>query len=220
VLAPFRQSGGSYRICATFSVLLAGSKGKISLCSQRPEIYPAVFVFSVEGFVKNVLESVMTQILQIAAIAFATLGTGAATMTVMNKDIPDLAVPEGAWTAGVELDGRAFDIRGLDVASGAVLEDEILFRDGTFQSVDCQSYCDFGWSDYQTKVIDEVIHFTARTICPDAPHTVVWYGTVTGDTVEVDATWTTRRWYWTNQIVIAAEGSAVPMPMPGPAISG
>lgn len=152
----------------------------------------------------------MSHILQAAALVLATVGTGAATMTVMNEDIPDLAVPTGAWSAGGELDGRTFDIDGIDVGSGAVLEDELIFRDGTFQSVDCQSYCDFGWSDYQTKVIGDVIHFTARTICPDAPHTVVWYGTVTGDVVEVDATWTTRRWYWTNQIAIEATGGAVP----------
>jgi hypothetical protein len=93
----------------------------------------------------------MPQILQVAAIAIATLGTGAATMSVMNEDIPDLVVPEGAWVSPGALDGQAFEIYGRDVDSGAVLEDELLFRDGTFQSVDCQNYCDFGWSDYQTK---------------------------------------------------------------------
>jgi hypothetical protein len=152
----------------------------------------------------------MTKILQIAAIAFATIVTGAATMTVMNKDIPDLAVPEGNWTAGHELDGRTFEVSGIDVGSGAELTDEIIFREGTFQSVDCQNYCDFGWSDYQTKNIAGVIHFSVRTVCPDAPHTVVWYGTVTGDELVVDATWTTRRWYWTNQIVMTAKGLEVP----------
>jgi hypothetical protein len=151
----------------------------------------------------------MTSILQVAAIALATLGTGAATMSVMNEDIPDLAVPEGAWTAGHELDGKRFNVKGKDLASGAELEDDIIFREGTFQSLDCQKYCDFGWSDYQTKMIDGVIHFTARAICPDAPHTVVWYGTMTGDTVELQATWTTRRWYWTNQIPISASGFSV-----------
>ncbi|SDL89599.1 hypothetical protein [Aliiruegeria lutimaris] len=152
----------------------------------------------------------MPQILQVAAIALATLGTGAATMTVMNEDIPDLEVPEGAWTATGALDGLSFDIIGTDLDSGAVLEDLILFRNGTFQSMDCQNYCDFGWSDYQTDEIDGVIHFTARTICPDAPHTVVWFGRVDGGEVVVDATWTTRRWYWTNQIVITATGNSVP----------
>lgn len=150
----------------------------------------------------------MPQIIQVAAIALATLGTGAATMSVMKDDIPDLQVPEGPWAATSLLDGHAFEIHGKDIGSGAVLENVIRFRDGAFQSADCQEYCNFGWSDYRTKEVDGVIHFTATTICPDAPHTVVWYGTVAGDAVTLDATWTTRRWYWTNQIAIEASGVA------------
>lgn len=151
----------------------------------------------------------MAPILQVAAIALATFGTGAVTMTVMNEDVPDLAIPQGAWAAGTELDGMTFDILGEDLKSGAILEGNIMFRDGTFQSADCQEYCNFGWSDYQTKVVADVVHFTVRAICPDAPHTVIFYGTVTGDTVDVQGTWTTRRWYWTNQIAILASGVAV-----------
>lgn len=149
----------------------------------------------------------MPQILQVAAISLATLGTGAATMTVMNPDISDFAVPEGNWSAGSLLDGKSFHIKGADTDSGEILTDELVFRDGTFQSVNCQTYCDFGWSSYETKVVDEAIHFTATTVCPDAPHTVVWYGTVSGDTVEISGTWTTRRWYWTHQIRFTAESA-------------
>lgn len=161
----------------------------------------------------------MPQIIQVAAIAIATLGTGAATMSVMNEDIPDLQVPDGAWASSGALDGRAFTIHGIDVKSGAVLEDELLFRDGMFQSVDCQNYCDFGWSDYRTKEIDGVIHFTATTICPEAPHTVVFYGRVDGDAIALEGTWTTRRWYWTNQIVMEASGTATEFPT-ATAVSG
>lgn len=149
----------------------------------------------------------MTQILQVVAIAAATLGTGAATLTVMNEDIPDLEIPDGDWVATGALDGMTFKISGKDLDSGAELEDDILFRDGTFQSADCQEYCDFGWSEYRTKTIDGVIHFTATALCTEAPHTVVWYGTVKGDVVVTDLTWTTRRWYWTNQIRAQAKGS-------------
>ncbi len=152
----------------------------------------------------------MTQILQIAAIAAATLGTGAATLTVMNEDIPDFAVPEGAWADTGALDGKTFRIYGEVPDRSAALEDDIIFRDGTFQSTDCENYCNFGWSDYQTKTVDGVIHFTTTAICPDAPHTVVWYGRVTGDEVVIDSTWTTRRWYWTNQIAVKATGAVVP----------
>ncbi len=152
----------------------------------------------------------MPQIVQVAAIVFATLGTGAATMSVMNEDIPDLEVPQGPWTTSAALDERVFEIVGRDDKSGAVFDGLLTFRNGTFQSADCQEYCDFGWSDYQTKEIDGVVHFTATAICPDAPHTVVFYGQVEGDVIALEGTWTTRRWYWTNQIFITATGELVP----------
>jgi hypothetical protein len=94
-----------------------------------------------------VTEHSMTKILQIATIALATLGTGAATLSVMNEDIPDLVIPEGDWTATGALDGMTFNIPGKDLSSGAELQDKILFRDGTFQSADCEESCNFGWSD-------------------------------------------------------------------------
>ncbi len=152
----------------------------------------------------------MPQILQMAALAAATLGTGAATMTVMNRDVADYPVPEGEWTAGNELDGRSYHIVGTALDTGEALEDELVFREGTFQSANCEEYCAFGWSDYRTKVEGGMIHFTARTECPDAPHTVVWYGTVSGGEMRVEGTWTTRRWYWTHQIGFAGSGSADP----------
>ncbi len=111
-------------------------------------------------------------------------GTGAATPTVMNEDIPELAVPDRPWVGAGALDGRAFTIHGIYLDSGARLTDELPFRDGTFQS-------------------------EATTLCPDAPHTVVWYGAVVGDEITVDVTWTTRRGYWTNQIAIEASGAIV-----------
>ena len=151
----------------------------------------------------------MSQILQIAVIAAATFGTGAATLSVMNEDIPDLEVPEGDWKATGALDGKSFDVTGSDLTSDTVYKDEIVFRDGTFQSLNCEEYCTFGWSDYQTMEIDGVTHFTATAICPDAPHTVVWYGTVAGDQMDVDITWTTRRWYWTNQIQVSGEAEVI-----------
>lgn len=151
----------------------------------------------------------MSQMVQVAVIAVATLGTGAATMSVMNEDIPDLEVPEGPWTANGALDDRTFEILGLDEKSGAVFDGLLTFHNGTFQSADCQEYCDFGWSDYQTKEIDGVVHFTTTTVCPDAPHTVVFYGKVQGDVISLEGTWTTRRWYWTNQIVLTATGDQV-----------
>jgi len=152
----------------------------------------------------------MTHILQAAGIAVVALGTGAATVTVMKEDLPDLAVPEAPWEASGALDGRTFYTVDTVLETGDVLEDELVFRDGRFQSVMCQVYCDFGWSEYRTWEEGGAIHFTATTRCPDAPHTVVWHGTVTGDGISFAGTWTTRRWYWTRQLNVTGAGSTTP----------
>jgi hypothetical protein len=160
----------------------------------------------------------MISILQAAAVAGLALGTGATAVTLMKEDLPDLAVPEGPWQPGSELDGRAFRLSGTVKESGVELPETVIsFVDGRFQSSRCQIYCEFGWQEYRTWSEGEVTHFTATTRCPDAPHTVVWYGTVEGEELRFEGTWTTRRWYWTRQITPVGQGS----PVAGPeAISG
>lgn len=152
----------------------------------------------------------MTTIAQVAAMAAIAVGTGAATLTVMNDDIADLVVPEGPWELGGALDGRVFYTTDRVKETEEVLKDELHFVDGRFQSAMCQVYCDFGWSEYRTWIEGDVIHFTTTTVCPDAPHTVVWYGTVTDDDISFEGTWTTRRWYWTRQLNVSGAGSVAP----------
>lgn len=152
----------------------------------------------------------MTQIAQAAAVAVIALGTGAATVTVMKQDLPDITVPEGPWEPRGALDGRVFYTVDTIRETGEVVEDELHFVDGRFQSAMCQKYCDFGWSEYLTWLDGETIHFATTTRCPDAPHTVVWHGTVTGDNVRFEGTWTTARWYWTRRLNAVGKGTSVP----------
>ncbi|MBT8455315.1 MAG: hypothetical protein HKO95_04070 [Rhodobacteraceae bacterium] len=152
----------------------------------------------------------MTPIAQAAAIAILTLGTGAATVSVMTPDIPDMPVPDAAWSVGSALDGRAFAITATLEPSGEEDSDILRFENGAFLSEGCQEYCDFGWSDYRTWTKGDTVHFTATATCPTAPHKTVWHGTVTGDEITVEMSWTTRRWYWTHQIMGAGSGTALP----------
>jgi hypothetical protein len=152
----------------------------------------------------------MIPVLQAAAAAIIALGTGATAVAVMKQDVPDFAVPEGQWQPGSALDGRAFRVSGTVKESGEDLPETVLsFVDGRFQSSRCQIYCEFGWQDYRTWTEGEVTSFTATTRCPDAPHTVVWYGTLKGEEMRVEGTWTTRRWYWTRQINLVGEGTPI-----------
>jgi len=152
----------------------------------------------------------MTPIVQIIAFGVLAVGVATGAVSVMNRDTPDFAVPEGPWQTGTALDGRVFHTVDTIVGSEDMLYDELHFVNGRFQSAKCQQYCDFGWSDYQTMKQGDAIHFTVTTRCPDAPHTVVWYGTVNGNNLRFEGTWTTRRWYWTRQIEVVGEGSTTP----------
>lgn len=149
-------------------------------------------------------------ITQAAAIACITLGIGAAAVSVMNEDIPDSTVPELAWTPGHELDGASFFVQAV-LDTGAQGEtDTLVFKDGAVMSMDCQEYCDFGFSDDQTWTVGTVIHVLTVATCPTAPHRVVWHGHITGDDITAALSWTTRRWYWTHQITGTVKGTRVP----------
>lgn len=152
----------------------------------------------------------MTPITQAAAIACITLGTGAAAVSVLNPDVPDLTVPEADWSTGQALDGKSFFIQA-ELDNGAEGEtDTLVFEDGRFMSMDCETYCNFGFSEYRTWIDGDAIHFTTVAKCPTAPHTVVWHGWIVDDQITVDMSWTTRRWYWTHQITGTGSGSLVP----------
>ena len=141
-------------------------------------------------------------------------------MSVLNEDIPDMEVPAAAWAQSGALDGLSFAITAELSASEEPETDVLRFVDGQFQSVDCERYCAFGWTDYQTWQEGETIHFTVTTRCETAPHRVVWHGQVTGDVIEVAMSWTTRRWYWTHQITGQGQGTAIDPDMSAEVPSG
>jgi hypothetical protein len=94
------------------------------------------------------------------------------------------------------LDGSSFVGKNGEVGQKlAEYEDEeIIFQKGLFTSVSCEPY-NFSSSPYNTKVVDEKIHFNAVT--ESATHgTISWQGVIDGDQVEVSFVWTKERWYW------------------------
>ena len=94
------------------------------------------------------------------------------------------------------LDGRSFVGKNGEVGQKlAEYEDEeITFQGGLFTSVSCEPY-NFGSSLYNTKVVDDKIHFDTLTESPTHGK-IFWQGIVDGDQVEVRFVWTKERWYW------------------------
>ena len=154
----------------------------------------------------------MKVIFKALALLAIVIATGAATVVLVKKDMPDQAIPDYPWQPGGVLDGSVYYTTDEIIQSGEILLDEFHFKDSTFQSAMCQTYCDFGWSDYMTWQDGEITHFYAVTHCPDAPHTVVFVGKVVDGKLSFEGTWTTRRWYWTHQVNAIGEGTTTPTP--------
>jgi hypothetical protein len=94
------------------------------------------------------------------------------------------------------LDGRSFVGKNGEVGQKlAEYEDEeIIFQNGLFTSASCEPY-NFGSSPYNTKVVDDKIHFDTVTESPTHGK-ISWEGIIDGEQVEVTFVWTKERWYW------------------------
>ena len=75
-------------------------------------------------------------------------------------------------------------------------EDILSFENGKFTSSACFQY-GFESGPYTTTVAHDSIHFEAQTISPTHGK-MMWSGTVKGDAVDVDYSWTKKRWLWTT----------------------
>lgn len=159
----------------------------------------------------------MTTPQQAKLLAITVLVAGSGAFAVMSRDVPGLALPAGPWQPGSALDRRVFETVLISAQSGAE-ESTLAFRDGRFQSARRQLCCDFGWIARQTWTAGETIRFAVTARCPDAPLTVVRYGSIIGDVLQFEGTGTTRRWCWEQQIIVTGAGAAVPPPDGG--ISG
>jgi len=94
------------------------------------------------------------------------------------------------------LDGKKFVGKTGEKGKKVHHEDVLSFSDGKFTSSGCFKY---GFKDgpYTATVEGDSIHFQAETISPTHGK-MVWKGTMKGDTLNVDYTWTKERWLWTT----------------------
>jgi len=103
---------------------------------------------------------------------------------------------EAASAASGVLDGKKFVGKTGEKGKNVHHEDVLSFSEGKFTSSACFKY---GFKDgpYTAAVEGDSIHFQAETISPTHGK-MVWKGTLKGDTLNVDYTWTKERWLWTT----------------------
>ena len=103
-----------------------------------------------------------------------------------------------AATAAVShlLDGKRFKGPTGERGKKTHHEDVLVFQNGQFTSTMCFEY-GFTGGPYTAWVDGDVIHFTAETL--SSTHGKMnWKGTLQGDTMVVDYSWTKKRWLWTT----------------------
>jgi hypothetical protein len=110
-----------------------------------------------------------------------------------------LSAAKRVETASAEsgiLDGKKFVGKTGEKGKKVHHDDVLSFSDGKFTSSACFKY---GFKDgpYSATVEGDFIHFQAETISPTHGK-MVWKGTLKGDTLNVDYTWTKERWLWTT----------------------
>lgn len=100
-------------------------------------------------------------------------------------------------TSGL-LDGRSYVGKTGEVGKEAAEDEEIVFRDGKLHSVGCEPW-DFNDGEYKTMRSGDgdTIHFEAETESPKHGN-IVWKGTVEGDSIDVNYTWSKKGWLGTK----------------------
>jgi hypothetical protein len=94
------------------------------------------------------------------------------------------------------LDGKSFKGPTGEKGKKTHHEDVLSFSDGIFTSSECFQF-GFKGGPYSATIDGDLIHFQAETISPTHGK-MNWKGTLQGDTMVVDYSWTKKRWLWTT----------------------
>lgn len=133
--------------------------------------------------------------LVVAATLLAS-GVAAAALAVHDNE-QDIRIDALEPSGPGPLDGLVFS--GMLGPEGKPndVSDTFVFAGGTFVSRECELRCEYPARPYQAVETTNGWEFTSTTRCPYKDATIVWNGTVEGDRLTGQATWTIRRWYWT-----------------------
>jgi hypothetical protein len=85
------------------------------------------------------------------------------------------------------LDGKSFLVELSETKKHEVTKDELIFKDGTFFSVECEQY-GFGPASYESKSKGDAILFES-TLNSDKEGKTEWEGSVKGDKITGTMIW-------------------------------
>lgn len=107
------------------------------------------------------------------------------------------------------LDGRSY-VGSLGLVGGRKdVKDTFVFANGTFASAECETLCKYPASPYFLRKTAEGSEFVSISKCPYKDATIIWRGTIKGDTLSGVSTWRLKRWYWTVEKKFTYTGKLV-----------
>ena len=89
--------------------------------------------------------------------------------------------------ADFELDGKVFEVILFEEGKDSQTKDDLIFKDGTFFSVDCEQY-GFGLSPYVSSLRGDTILFKSTAIS-DKEGKTEWIGGIKGDEITGTMKW-------------------------------
>lgn len=148
------------------------------------------------------------------------IGTAAAAILAMPSDVdhaemttPEMlaeyADPPGRGT----LDGLRFDTEMWPRGSDDRLVDFMQFDTGLFMSRECTDRCNYPPSAYLTRQTDTGTAFIVEAYCPTKSTTMVWRGSIEGETVSGTVEWTTDRLVWRHTTTLEFIGTLSDVPV-------
>ena len=114
-------------------------------------------------------------------------------LTVEAKDSQNN--PAATTTVSYLLDGKSFKGPTGEKGKKSHHEDVLVFKDGQFTSSMCFEY-GFTGGPYTAWVEKDLVHFQAETVSPTHGK-MNWKGTLQGETMVVEYSWTKERWLGT-----------------------
>jgi hypothetical protein len=144
--------------------------------------------------------------LLVGLLALALLSGGYLASGLAGQHRNGTAVPPPAEGAGI-LDGMTFSGQIGPLGEPADVEDTFVFSDGLFVSSECERRCDFPARPYYVRRRGAAIEFLSETRCPAKNAKIVWRGSVQGERLSGEFTWTVDRWYWTIEKTFWFEGT-------------
>jgi hypothetical protein len=151
----------------------------------------ANFIFIKKGKTMNHKESILRTIVFYAALILTLF---------LNPTLTEAQESGGKAQDNIAashiLDGKKFIGPTGEKGKKIHHKDVLSFSDGKFTSSECFQF-GFGGAPYTAAVEADSIHFQAETTSP-THGTMVWKGTLQGDSLDVTYTWTKERWFWTT----------------------